>query len=48
MYLCKKKCLREKTKFMNNPFSQRISDVIQFSKEEANRLRNNYIGPEHL
>lgn len=40
--------MREKTKFMNNPFSQRISDVIQFSKEEAKRLRNNYIGPEHL
>lgn len=40
--------MREKTKFMNNPFSQRISDVIQFSKEEVNRLRNNYIGPEHL
>lgn len=40
--------MREKTKFMNNPFSQRISDVIQFSKEEANRLCNNYIGPEHL
>lgn len=40
--------MREKTKFMNNPFLQRISDVIQFSKEEANRLRNNYIGPEHL
>lgn len=40
--------MREKTKFMNNPFSQRISDVIQFSKEEANRLSNNYIGPEHL
>lgn len=40
--------MREKTKFMNNPFSQKISDVIQFSKEEANRLRNNYIGPEHL
>lgn len=40
--------MREKIKFMNNPFSQRISDVIQFSKEEANRLRNNYIGPEHL
>ena len=35
--------MREKTKFMNNPFSQRISDVIQFSKEEANRLRNNYL-----
>lgn len=44
----KENVLREKTKFMNNPFSQRISDVIQFSKEEANRLRNNYIGPEHL
>lgn len=40
--------MRENIKFMNNPFSQRISDVIQFSKEEANRLRNNYIGPEHL
>ncbi|WP_300728326.1 ATP-dependent Clp protease ATP-binding subunit [uncultured Bacteroides sp.] len=33
---------------MNNQFSQRVSDVIQYSKEEANRLLNNYIGPEHL
>ena len=33
---------------MNNQFTQRVSDVIQFSKEEANRLRNNSIRPEHL
>ena len=33
---------------MNNQFTQRVSDVIQFSKEEANRLRNNNIRPEHL
>ena len=33
---------------MNNQFSQRVSDVIVYSKEEANRLRNSYIGPEHL
>ncbi len=33
---------------MNNQFSQRVSDIIVYSKEEANRLRNRYIGPEHL
>ncbi len=33
---------------MNNQFSQRVSDIITYSKEEANRLRNRYIGPEHL
>ncbi|WP_297642660.1 ATP-dependent Clp protease ATP-binding subunit [uncultured Bacteroides sp.] len=33
---------------MNNQFSQRVSDVITYSKEEANRLRNVCIGPEHL
>ena len=33
---------------MNNQFTQRVSDVIQYSKEEANRLRNNSITPEHL
>ena len=33
---------------MNNHFSQRVSDIITYSKEEANRLRNRYIGPEHL
>ena len=33
---------------MNNQFSQRVSDILVYSKEEANRLDNNYIGPEHL
>lgn len=33
---------------MSNQFSQRVSDIITYSKEEANRLRNRYIGPEHL
>ena len=33
---------------MNNQFSQRVSDIIVYSKEEANRLRSRYIGPEHL
>ena len=33
---------------MNNQFTQRASDIIMYSKEEANRLRNSYIGPEHL
>ena len=33
---------------MNNQFSKRVTDIIVYSKEEANRLRNDYIGPEHL
>lgn len=33
---------------MNNQFTQRVSDIIMYSKEEANRLRNSYIGSEHL
>ncbi len=33
---------------MNNQFSQRVSDVIIYSKEEANRLRNRSIAPEHI
>ena len=33
---------------LNNQFTQRVSDIIMYSKEEANRLRNSYIGPEHL
>lgn len=33
---------------MNSQFSQRVSDIVTYSKEEANRLKNNYIGPEHL
>ena len=33
---------------MNNQFSQRVSDIITYSKEEAYRLRNGAINPEHL
>ena len=33
---------------MNNQFTPRVSDIINYSKEEANRLCNSYIGPEQL
>ena len=33
---------------MNNQFTPRVSDIIMYSKEEANRLENTFIGPEHL
>lgn len=33
---------------MNNHFSPRVSQILIFSKEEAHRLQNNAIGPEHL
>ena len=33
---------------MDAKFSQRIKDVLSYSKEEAIRLGNTEIGPEHL
>lgn len=33
---------------MNNQFSQRVSDIIIYSKEEAYRLKSEHIKPEHL
>lgn len=33
---------------MNNNFTQRVRDIMVYSREEAERLQNNYIGPEHL
>ena len=33
---------------MNNQFSQRVAEALTYSKEEAYRLRNNSIEPEHL
>ncbi len=33
---------------MEAKFSQRVKDVIAFSREEALRLGHDYIGPEHL
>jgi len=33
---------------MEAKFSQRVKDVLIFSREEAVRLGNDYIGLEHL
>ena len=33
---------------LNNNYSQRITQILQYSKEEACRLNNDYIGPEHI
>lgn len=33
---------------MNNQFSQKVSDIIVYSKEEANRLKSSCIEPEHI
>ncbi len=33
---------------MKNNYSKRLIDVIGYSREEAARLQNSYIGPEHL
>ena len=33
---------------MEAKFSQRVKDVISYSREEALRLGNNFIGVEHL
>ena len=33
---------------MKNKYSQKISDVIQYSREEARRLKNRKVEPEHL
>ena len=33
---------------MNNQFSQKVSEVLVYSKEESVRLKTNYIGPGHL
>lgn len=33
---------------MSNEFTQQVSDIVVYGKEEANRLQNGYIEPEHL
>ena len=33
---------------MYNEFSQKMSEILSVSKEEAYRLNNNSIAPEHL
>ena len=34
--------------FMSNEFTQQVSDIVVYGKEEANRLQNDHIEPEHL
>ncbi len=34
--------------FMENRFSEKVTNIISFSREEASRLRNHFISPEHL
>ena len=33
---------------MKDNYSQRLLDVIEYGREEAARLQNSYVGPEHL
>jgi len=33
---------------MSNEFTQQVSDIVVYGKEEANRLMNDHIEPEHL
>ena len=33
---------------MDNQFSKQVIKILIYSKEEAIRLYNDYIGPEHL
>ena len=33
---------------MNNQFSQKVSDILVYSKQEAIRLHSDHVGPEHL
>ena len=33
---------------MNNLFSNRLSEILSFSREEAERLASRSVGPEHL
>ena len=40
--------MSERTKFMDSRFSQKVRDILTYSKEEAIRLGNSHISPEHL
>ena len=39
---------RRSMRSMKNNYSKKVIDVIEYSREEAARLQNSYIGPEHL
>lgn len=40
--------MSERTNFMDSRFSQKVRDILTYSKEEAIRLGNSHISPEHL
>jgi ATP-dependent Clp protease ATP-binding subunit ClpC len=44
----KKQSTKKKEKLMEAKFSQRVKDVLTYSREESLRLGNDYIGVEHL
>lgn len=46
-YYCREKH-RTQIRFMDSKFSKKIKDILSFSREEAVRLGNEYIGTEHL
>jgi len=39
---------KNRKEYMDAKFSQRIKDIIEYSREEAVRLGNHFIAPEHL
>lgn len=40
--------MKEVKRMIGNPFTQHLTDVLQYSKEEAERLCNADVSPEHL
>lgn len=47
-YKCRIFALKKGIYIMNKHFSPKVREIISYSREEAERLQNNYIGPEHL
>ena len=46
--VCKCKQFERQGKHMNNQFSQKVSEILIYSKQEAIRLNSDHVGPEHL
>jgi len=41
-------CITQQITKMDNNFSAQVKEIISFSREEALRLGNDFIGTEHL
>lgn len=48
VFRCQHGIMSEKLKKMDAYFSQRVNDILGYSKEEAIRLGNSHISPEHI